>query len=357
MTLPGGTSIDTAAQPVPSDEREPVYANWSRRVVASLLDGSVGSGLAFLVLPELGGDFPFLGTPFVSLGRTPSGTPWTHNPWIVAVLVVAVAMQAYGGATPGKLVAGIAVVGETDARPLGLVRTLLRWAAHLVDAILLIGYLRPLWNPKRKTFADSIVGSLVLVTRQPLPHRWFTSRADAAAHVGPPLVWQAATVPSWRPWATRVSAVACGIGVLFSGGISNAVDGTATELRCTMTTPDTGSVSLAGATLHQTTTTTTSTRLGITRQTEPPARALSVTWALRGTLSSEDWANLNVRLTGANGVSHSESFSLVDSPGSDPTTTLTADALDRLGQEWTWAAWVDVNGVESPACTGTGPAA
>ncbi|MBU4335828.1 MAG: RDD family protein, partial [Actinobacteria bacterium] len=292
-----------------------------------------------------------------SLGRTPSGTPWTHNPWIVAVFVVAVAMQAYGGATPGKLVAGIAVVGEDDARPLGLVRTLLRWAAHLVDAILLIGYLRPLWHPKRKTFADSIVGSVVLVTRRPLPHRWFAPRADRATHVGPPLVWQAAQAPGWRPWATWVSVVACGLGVLLSGGFSSTVDGAAAEARCTMTTADTGSVSLAGATLHQSTTTVMTTRLGITRQTEPPVRALSVTWALRGTLSSEDWANLNVTLTGTNGVSHSESFSLVDSPGNDPTTTLTVDDLDRLGQEWTWTASVEVNGVESPACTGTGPAA
>ncbi|WP_159805478.1 RDD family protein [Cellulomonas citrea] len=277
MTLPGGTSVDTAALAAPPDERVPVYASWSRRVVASVLDAALGSGLTFLVLPGLGGGFPFLGPQIITVSHAPAGAPWIHNPWIIAMLVVAVAMQAYVGATPGKLVVGIAVVREADARPLGLVRTLLRWLVHLLDAILLIGYLRPLWHPKRKTFADSIVGSVVLVTRRPLPHRWFTPRADAAAHAGPPLVWEAAQAPGWQPWATRVCAVACGLGVLLSVGYSSNVDGAAAEARCTMTAPDTGSTSLAGATLHQTTTIVTTTRLGITRPTAPPVRSVSVT--------------------------------------------------------------------------------
>lgn len=358
MTLPGGTSVDTAALAAPPDEREPVYASWSRRMVASLLDGSIGSALTFLVLPGLGGGFPFLGPQIITVSHAPAGAPWIHNPWIIAMLVVAVAMQAYVGATPGKLVVGIAVVRESDARPLGVVRTLLRWLAHLLDAILLIGYLRPLWHPKRKTFADSIVGSVVLVTRQPLPHRWFAPRADEAAHAGPPLVWEAAQPPGWQPWATRVSAVACGLGVLLSVGYSSNVDGAATEARCTMTTPDTGSLGLAGATLRQTTTIVTTTRLGITRQTEPPTRSLSVTWTLRGTLPPDGSASLNVTVTDASGVSRSESFPLAADPaGFGPTTTLAPDTLDLVGQDWTWTAWVEADGVDSPTCTGTAPAA
>lgn len=358
MTLPGGTSIDTAALPVPSDEREPVYASWSRRVVASLLDAALASGLTFLVLPELGGNIPFLGPQIITISHTPSGTPWIHDPWIVAALVVTVAMQAYVGATPGKLVVGIAVVSESDARPLGVVRTLLRSLAHLLDAILLIGYLRPLWHPKRKTFADSIVGSVVLVTRRPLPRRWFAPRADAATHVGPPLVWQAAQAPGWQPWATGVSVVVCGLGVLLSGGYSSTADGDTAQARCTMSTPDTGSLGLAGATLRQTTTTVTTTRLGITRQTEPPTRSLSVTWTLRGTLPPDGSASLNVTVADTNGVSRSESFPLAAAPsGFGPTTTLAPDTLDLIGQEWTWTAWVEANGVDSPTCTGTAPAA
>lgn len=49
------------------------------------------------------------------------------------VLVVAVAVEGHLGATPGKPVNWIAVVGESDARLLGLVRTFLRWLAHVVD--------------------------------------------------------------------------------------------------------------------------------------------------------------------------------------------------------------------------------
>ncbi|WP_159805480.1 hypothetical protein [Cellulomonas citrea] len=63
-------------------------------------------------------------------------------------------------------------------------------------------------------------------------------------------------------------------------------------------------------------------------------------------------------VTGADGVSRSESFPLVTDPsGSDPTTTLSPDALKLIGPEWTWTAWVEADGVESPVCTGAGPAA
>src|SRR4051812_45282491 len=82
-------------------------------------------------------------------------------------------LQGWTGATPGKRVVGVAVLRASDGRPAGFLVSVVRWVAHLVDAILLIGYLRPLWNVKRQTFADSIVGTIVIETREPARHPWF----------------------------------------------------------------------------------------------------------------------------------------------------------------------------------------
>lgn len=158
MTLPGGTSVDLAVPQRAVDRLEPAYASWTMRVVAALLDAAIASGVAFLAPAGIGTQFPFLGEPASFTGTTPPVTSWFHNPW---------------------------VVGESDARPLGLVRTVLRWLAHLVDGLFFIGYLRPLWNSRRMTFADSAVGSIVLATRRPRPHRWLASRS--APDVGPPV--------------------------------------------------------------------------------------------------------------------------------------------------------------------------
>ena len=66
--------------------------------------------------------------------------------------------------------------------------------AHLLDAILLVGYLRPLWNPRRQTFADSIVGTLAVQTREPPPHPWFARYRRAPSAAGSTVVSAAALV-------------------------------------------------------------------------------------------------------------------------------------------------------------------
>ncbi len=42
--------------------------------------------------------------------------------------------------------------------------------AHILDALLYIGFLRPLWHPQRRTFADSLCSTVVLRrVRPPVP--------------------------------------------------------------------------------------------------------------------------------------------------------------------------------------------
>jgi len=219
--------------------------------MAALLDGAIGTGLTDLVFGDPSVTVPFIGAAFQLAG--PEGldrSSWTDSGWLVGVTLLLVVMQAYLGATPGKLVIGVAVVGERDARPIGLLSTVLRWFAHLLDSILLIGYLRPLWNPQRKTFADSIMSTVVLETRRPRRHPWLTLGRDRGTDPGPPLSWEAPSAPRWWPAATWVSAAACLLGVLFSVELPpGQTSGPPLVLSCTMTTPDSGPVGLTGGTL------------------------------------------------------------------------------------------------------------
>ncbi|QJW35034.1 RDD family protein [Cellulosimicrobium protaetiae] len=143
------------------------YASWSRRVVAYLLDTAIVATVLFLAV---GPAYDVAWLPGISFGVTaetvvPGGT-W----WALGTTAVLVALQAWTGATPGKRTVGIVVVHAATERPAGLVRTVLRDLAHVLDLILYIGLLRPLWHPQRRTFADSICGTVVLRrVRPPVP--------------------------------------------------------------------------------------------------------------------------------------------------------------------------------------------
>jgi uncharacterized RDD family membrane protein YckC len=159
----GATREAAAAEPAGVPDPRPPFAHWWRRVAASLLDGWVVATVTFLC----GGPFD------TSWGANITGKPRVQAPtavWWVCVAVLLV-LQAYTGATPGKRAMGISIVREVDGRPLGLLRTIGREVAHFVDMLCLIGYLRPLWHRRRRTFADSLASSDALLTRAPRPHR------------------------------------------------------------------------------------------------------------------------------------------------------------------------------------------
>lgn len=147
---------------------EPGYASWPHRVVAAVLDDAILAGVVWLVL----------GTGFVQPTLTPvlgaDGASWPSDPLVlvpVGVALVLLVLQGTTGWTPGKLVAGIRVVDAATREPIGVGRTIGRWLLHLLDAMLFIGYLRPLWHRRRQTFADSITGTVVVPAVPDLPRR------------------------------------------------------------------------------------------------------------------------------------------------------------------------------------------
>jgi uncharacterized RDD family membrane protein YckC len=67
------------------------------------------------------------------------------------------------GKSLGRLVTGTRLVREDTGRPLGVWMAFVREFAQILNNITLgLGYLWPLWDAKRQTFADKAVSSIVV---------------------------------------------------------------------------------------------------------------------------------------------------------------------------------------------------
>lgn len=167
----GTGQIETTLPGLGPDPAQPPYASWGRRVFAYLLDAAVVSAVTFLAVGPVG--VPSI-LPGISVPSSDDpGVTVTDSGWLVATAIAFALLQAYAGWTPGKRTVGIVVVRDETGRPAGLLATVLRWVAHVLDAILLIGFLRPLWNAQRKTFADSLLHTVVVLSADaPSPHPW-----------------------------------------------------------------------------------------------------------------------------------------------------------------------------------------
>ncbi len=138
-------------------------APWGLRVVAYLIDGIITGlpvGLAQVV-------YVTTGTPTTNtLGSTT--TPSAAG--VVAVLIgglVSLALWIWNrgvrqgaGQSIGKQLIGLRLISERTREPIGTGMALLRDIVHVVDGIFYLGYLWPLWDPKKQTFADKILTTL-----------------------------------------------------------------------------------------------------------------------------------------------------------------------------------------------------
>lgn len=178
----------------------PLFASWGRRMIAAVLDGGVLGAVAWFV----GGDSIVAPSLQLTFDGTDDGrAAWTSSIVLVAALLAMLVLQGLTGQTPGRRVLGIEVVyapaGGPFGGPPGVLRSFGRWLAHVFDAILLLGYLRPLWHEERRTLADSLAGTVVL--RRP-PVR---GRGEAAA--------------TTAAWVVVLLGIALGVPVGDSGGM------------------------------------------------------------------------------------------------------------------------------------------
>ena len=144
------------------------YADWGQRLRARLIDqGPTYLGLiiffaGYLVLVvELAqssgsaGDFESSAIAMIiGLGVMLASMIWVaYNRWMIA---------GRTGQSFGKRVIKIKLIGEASNAPIGPRNACIRDLVHILDALTIGGYLWPLWDDKRQTFADKIMETIVV---------------------------------------------------------------------------------------------------------------------------------------------------------------------------------------------------
>jgi Mce-associated membrane protein len=105
---------------------------------------------------------------------------------ILVMLVNRLLLPAVTGWSLGRALFGLAVV-RPDGAAVGPWRLLLRDLAHLLDIASVVGWLWPLWDSRRRTFADMLLGTEVrrVEADEPPPNarRWASIAVLSAAAI------------------------------------------------------------------------------------------------------------------------------------------------------------------------------
>jgi uncharacterized RDD family membrane protein YckC len=130
------------------------YTDWITRVGAYVIDVApiIGGYIVAAILAVIvhSGGFAIFLYFLVAAG----GIGWTvYNRWILGGQ----------GQSLGKRTLKVRLVSEETGQPIGTLNAFIRDIAHIVDGIICdIGYLFPLWDPKRQTLADKIMKTVVI---------------------------------------------------------------------------------------------------------------------------------------------------------------------------------------------------
>ena len=150
----------------------PDYANWFKRVGGYLID-QIALAIAGIPLwigyamAVASADTRTNADGSVTLTGEPSGTSVLL---MLLGLVITIAFwvwnlcirQGRTGYSLGKTALGIKLISEQTGQPMGAGMSFVRQLVHIVDSICYIGYLWPLWDAKRQTFADKILNTVVI---------------------------------------------------------------------------------------------------------------------------------------------------------------------------------------------------
>ena len=124
-------------------------------MLATLIDGAVPAAVALVVIVPLSliGDLTLL--------LTVGGLAY------VAMFAFAIWNSGYRqgttGQSIGKKVIGTKLVRASDQQPVGFGLAIGRQLLHVIDAIpFYVGYLWPLWDDRRQTFADKVCDTVVV---------------------------------------------------------------------------------------------------------------------------------------------------------------------------------------------------
>lgn len=155
----GGWGDATAPGPALGYGAAP-YAEWIKRVGGYLVDVVVL--VPAYVVAIIGAGIATAENDVVSI----VGTLIAIGGYLAAIGVAIWNMifrQGRTGWSIGKQVIGIRLIGENTGQPIGPGLTFVRMLAHVLDSLpCYLGYLWPLWDAKRQTFADKIMTTVVI---------------------------------------------------------------------------------------------------------------------------------------------------------------------------------------------------
>ncbi|WP_327416013.1 RDD family protein [Streptomyces sp. NBC_01233] len=136
----------------------PPLAHWGLRVGAYLLDALIIAGPMYAVIgigaAVAGGDSDSVAAGVLSL---------VGFLYAIGMGLFQLHKEGTTGQTTGKKVVGISLHREADGATLGFGMAFVRKLAHMLDGIpCYIGWLWPLWDAKKQTFADKVCGTVVV---------------------------------------------------------------------------------------------------------------------------------------------------------------------------------------------------
>ena len=158
------------------------YAHWIKRVGSYLLDGLFTMLTAIPAYALLFAGIS-LGTQDMQTVTDANGVSTTTGEWnsggtaltVIGALLFLVPLaffvwnscvrQGRTGRSLGRGIIGTQLLGEASAQPVGAGIAFVRQLCHVVDGFCYLGYLWPLWDRKRQTFADKIMSTVVVNER------------------------------------------------------------------------------------------------------------------------------------------------------------------------------------------------
>jgi uncharacterized RDD family membrane protein YckC len=152
------------------------YASWISRVAAALIDGLLAAVAGFPLWIGYGILIANSTTTTDANGVTTTHTSGGGGAAILILIGVITYVafwiwnvcikQGRTGATIGKGVLSIRLINR-EGQPIGGGLSFVRQLAHILDGICYIGYLWPLWDSQKQTFADKIMGTYVIQATAP----------------------------------------------------------------------------------------------------------------------------------------------------------------------------------------------
>jgi uncharacterized RDD family membrane protein YckC len=155
-----GTPLVQGAPYAPAAQAE--YANWLYRVSSFVIDVLITAAplsIARILIVAFGltNAFGSLSDAGVAIGQLGQAVSLAIFIWNTLI------RQGSTGQSFGKWASGTRLISLRTNQPIGVGMAFVRQIFHVLDALpSFLGYLWPLWDSKRQTFADKLVGTVVV---------------------------------------------------------------------------------------------------------------------------------------------------------------------------------------------------